>query len=148
MSTYTQILYQIVFCTKYTKPTLQKTNRVRLFAYIYGIIINKKCFPYQINGVADHIHIATHLHPGTSLASLVRDIKVSSSIWIKKEGIFPNFSGWQGGYGAFTYSISAKQNLINYIRNQEIHHRETSFREEYVKLLREYDVDYDERYLL
>ncbi len=93
MRTYTQILYQIVFATKDKKPVLIKENRKELFKYIWGILENKKCHLYQINCVEDHLHIVTHLNPSLSLAALVKDIKVSSSIFIKEKNLFEKFDG-------------------------------------------------------
>src|SRR6187402_1486240 len=122
MSTHTQILYQIVFSTKDREPTLSKEGRTELFKYIWGIFQDRNCHLYRINGVADHLHIATHLHPSVALSDLVKDIKVSCGKLINAEGIFPNFKGWQDGYGAFTYSIHEKDSLIAYIKNQEVHH--------------------------
>ena len=148
MNTYTQILYQIVFSTKYREPILIKPNREALFKYIWGVIKNKNCHLYRIYGVEDHIHILTHLHPAVSLASLVKDIKVSSSLYIKEHQLFNGFTNWQSGYGAFTYSIKEKNRVINYIKNQEEHHRKKTFREEYIDLLKEHGVDFDEKYLL
>jgi len=78
----------------------------------------------------------------------VKDIKVSSSVWIKEQGIFPNFTAWQEGYGAFTYSVKEKPVLVNYIKNQESHHRVKTFREEFIELLTEHGVEFDEKYLL
>lgn len=147
MSTYTQILYQIVFSTKKRERTLTEENRSELFKYIWGILKNKKCHLYRINGVEDHLHIATHLHPSVALASLVKDIKLASSDFIKQNRLFPNFNGWQDGYSAFTYAISAKDNLIEYIKNQEEHHKTKTFQEELVELLHEHGVEFDERYL-
>lgn len=147
MATYTQILDHIVFSTKNREQILMKENREKLFRYIWGLIKNKKCVLYQINGVEDHLHIATHLHPTVTLADLVKDIKVASSIWIKEEGVFPMFRGWQDGYAAFTKSIGDKEVLMNYIRNQEEHHRKVSFRDELIALLREENIEFDERYL-
>ena len=103
---------------------------------------------YIINGVEDHIHIVTHLHPTVSLSSLVKDIKLASSIYIKENNLFKDFINWQEGYGAFTYSIKEKDRLIEYVKNQEEHHRKKSFREEYVKLLGEHGIEFDEKYLL
>lgn len=148
MSTYTQILYQIVFSTKNREQTLTKSNRQELFKYIWGILKNKHCHLYRINGVDDHLHIITHLHPSVSLASLIKDIKTASSIYIKKDGIFQKFSGWQDGYGAFTYSIKEKERLIEYVKNQEEHHKIKTFREEYIELLKEHGIEFDEKYLL
>ncbi|PIQ49292.1 MAG: transposase [Cytophagales bacterium CG12_big_fil_rev_8_21_14_0_65_40_12] len=148
MSTYTQIIYQIVFGTKNREPTLTKENRDELFKYIWGLLENKKCHLYRINGVEDHLHIVTHLHPTVSLASLVKDIKLASAEYIKVNQLFKNFKGWQDGYGAFTYSIKEKERLIAYVKNQEEHHRVKTFREEYIDLLQEHGVAFDEKYLL
>jgi len=118
MSTYTQILYQIVFSTKNRKPFLSKDNRDDLFKDIWGILKNKRCHLYRINGVEDHIHIVTHLHPAVSLADLVKDIKLASSSFIKEKHLFPKFDGWQNGYAGFTYNINDKSRLIEYVKNQ------------------------------
>jgi putative transposase len=148
MSTYTQILYQIVFSTRNRKKSLTKDSREELFSYINGILKNKNCHVYRINGVADHIHIVTHIHPTISLASLVKDIKLATTEYIEFEFLFPGFDGWQDGYGAFTYSIGAKDNLIEYVKNQEEHHRLKTFHKEYIALLHEHRIEYDEKYLL
>ena len=148
MSTYTQILYQIVFSTRNRKRCLNPKGRPELFSYIHGILKNKNCHLYRINGVADHIHIVTHIHPTVALASLVKDIKLATSEYIEFEFLFPGFDGWQDGYGAFTYSIQSKDNLIEYVKNQEEHHRLKSYREEYIHLLKEHHIEFDEKYLL
>lgn len=148
MSTYTQILYQIVFGTKNHQHTLSADKRDELFKYISGIIQNKKCHLYQINGIEDHIHILTHLHPSIALADLVKDVKLATTKFIKEKNLFVNFNGWQDGYGAFTYSIDRKAILINYVINQVEHHRVKTFREEYVDLLHEHGIEFDEKYLL
>jgi REP element-mobilizing transposase RayT len=98
--------------------------------------------------VEDHIHILTHVHPSIALASLVKDIKIASAEYIKKKRLFSNFNSWQEGYGAFTYSIGEKDVLIEYVKNQEEHHQTKSFREEYMELLKEHQIEFDEKYLL
>ena len=148
MSTYTQILYQVVFSTKNRERTLLKPNREALFKYIGGILNNKQCHLYRINGIEDHLHIVTHLHPSVALANLVKDIKLASSEYIKREGLFQNFTGWQSGYGAFTYTVKEKDRLIEYVSNQEEHHKIKTFKEEYIELLKEHRIEYDEKYLL
>jgi REP element-mobilizing transposase RayT len=148
MSTYTQILYQIVFSTKNRERTLTNPGRQELFKYIFGILKNKNCHLYRINGVEDHLHIVTHLHPSVSLASLVKDIKLASTEHIKNTGLFNLFGGWQDGYGAFTYSIKEKDRLIEYVKNQEEHHKIKTFIEEYIELLNEHGIAYEEKYLL
>jgi putative transposase len=148
MSTYTQFLYQIVFSTKNRERTLVKPNRDELFRYIAGIFENKNCHLYRINGIEDHLHIITHIHPSLSLSSLVKDVKLSSSEYIKKNNLFPLFAGWQSGYGAFTYSIKEKDRLIEYVKNQEEHHKTKTFQEEYIEFLNEHEIVFDEKYLL
>jgi len=148
MSTYTQILYQIVFSTKYRERTLTKNNRDELFKYISGLLKNKKCHLYIINGVEDHIHIITHIHPTIALSSLVKDIKVASSLHIKEKNLFLDFISWQEGYGAFTYSIKEKDRLIEYVKNQEEHHKTKTFKDEFIELLNEHGIEFDEKYLL
>ncbi len=102
---------------------------------------------YQINGVEDHLHILSDLHPTIALADYVKDIKVSSSVWIKKKKLFPGFTGWTEGYGAFTYSYDRKANLVNYIKRQEEHHKKVSFLTEYIRLLEEFSITYDPTYI-
>jgi putative transposase len=148
MSTHTQILYHIVFATKNRKPTIEKGQKKRLYAYIFHLLTNKKCHLYRINGVEDHIHILTHVHPSISISTLVKDIKVSTSIFIKNELIFKNFDGWQEGYGAFSEAIKSKDRLINYVKNQEKHHEKKSFFDEYKALLEEHEIVFDEKFLL
>jgi putative transposase len=80
-------------------------------------------------------------------ALLVKDIKLATSELIRKENLFPFFNGWQDGYGAFTYSFSAKDNLIEYVKNQKEHHRKISFRDEYIAILLEHGIEFDEKYL-
>lgn len=148
MSTYTQTLYQIVFSTKYREKSLSKNNRIILFKYMSGLLSNKKCHVYRINGIEDHLHIITHIHPSIALSSLVRAIKVSSALFIKEQKLFSHFHSWQDGYGAFTYGIQDKDRLIEYVINQESHHKTKSFKEEYLDLLNEHGIVLDEKYFL
>ena len=147
MSTFTQILYQIVFSTKKRERTLTKSNRTELFKYMWGVLKEKNCHLYRINGVEDHLHIVTHLHPTIALASLIKDLKLASSAYIKENKLFPNFDGWQVGYAAFTYTIKEKNRLIEYVKNQEEHHKTKTFREELIELLKEHEIEFDEKYL-
>ncbi len=148
MSTYTQILYQIVFSTKNRRKTLLELEREEIYKYIWGILKNKKCHLYQIGGTEDHIHIVTHIHPTIAVSDLIKDIKLATSNYIKSENIFLDFNGWQEGYGAFTYAITAKDNLIEYVKNQKEHHNKVSFRDEYISLLQEHGIEFDKKYLL
>jgi putative transposase len=149
MSTYTQLMYQIVFSTLHRENTLQgKEKRTKLYKYIWGVLEKKQCHLYRINGIEDHIHILTHIHPTISLSNFVKDIKLSTTDMIKTEGLFPGFSGWQDGFGAFTYSINEKDRLIEYIKNQEEHHKKFNFREEFIKMLNEQNIQFNEKYLM
>ena len=147
MSTFTQILYQIVFSTKNRQRTLTVDERPKLYAYIWGILEKKNCHPYRINGIEDHVHIATHIHPSNALASLVKDIKLASSSFIYDGSLFKHFAGWQDGYAAFTYSYKEKDRLIEYIKNQEKHHEKLSYRDELICLLKEHGIEFEEKYL-
>ena len=147
MSTYTQIIYQIVFSTKNHEHTLATINRDELYRYVWGVLTKKDCHLYRIGSTTDHVHIVTHLHPSIALAPLVRDIKISSSGHIKTRQLFHRFDGWQDSYGAFTYSINERDRLIEYVKNQEQHHEIRTFKEEYIELLREHHIEFDEKYL-
>ncbi len=147
MSSHRQILYHIIFGTKYRKPAISQDHKIELYKYIWGIIKNKNCILYQINGSNDHIHILSDLHPSVSLANFVKDIKVATSLWMKESGYYPEFEGWAEGYGAFTYAYRDKGTLTKYIKNQERHHQKIGSRTEYVRLLNEFGVDYDDRFI-
>jgi putative transposase len=148
MSSYRQILYHLTFHTKNREKVLLNSGNDELNTYIWGVLKNKRCKLYRINGVEDHIHIVCDLHPSVALADLVKDIKVASSKWIKGKGIYPKFSNWAESYGAFTLSIREKDIIIKYVMNQQEHHKKESFREEFIRLLMENGVDFNERYLI
>lgn len=134
---YRQILYHIVFRTKYSGKTIPLEKAPELYKYIWGIIKNKKCVLYRINGMEDHLHILSDLHPSVALADYIKDIKVASSKWMKESGLFPDFRGWGIKYCALTYSLKEKDILIKYIKNQQEHHKNETFQEEIHRLWRE-----------
>lgn len=148
MSTYTQLLYHMVFSTHQRKPTLSENGRSELFAFIFGLLKNKNCHLYRINGMEDHLHIFTHIHPTIAVSSLIKDIKLASSDMIKRNRLFDDFEGWQKGYGAFTVNYASKDKLIAYIKNQQEHHQKVNFLDEYKKILEENGIEFDEKYLL
>ncbi len=147
MSTYTQILYHIVFSTKDRENTLLKERREDFFKYIWGVIQNKKSYLYRINAEADHVHILTHIHPSISLSDFIKTIKISSNLWIKENNKFKEFKGWQNGYGAFTCSVKEKDIIIEYIKNQENHPKKENSKNEYIRLLKEAHINFDHKYL-
>jgi putative transposase len=148
MSSYKQILYQIVFSTKYRENTIPNEHCKELYKYIWGIIKNRNCTLYQINGTENHIHILSDLHPTIPLADFIKEIKTASNLWMKSTGLFPDFSYWQNGYGAFTYTYRDKDLIINYIKNQKEHHQNENFEDEYKRMLIEHEIEFDERYYL
>lgn len=135
MATYTDITYHLVFGTKERVPALDKSRRDDLYRFIWGLLKARDCHLYRIGGIEDHVHILTSLHPAVALADVVKEIKTASAAWIKGGGVFPRFEHWQNGYGAFTLDAAARPALIDYIRNQEAHHRERSFVEELQKMV-------------
>ena len=145
-NTYTQLYIQIVFSVKGRESLVSKEWKNDLYAYIGGIILSHKSKPLVINGMPDHIHILIGYNPSTPLPTLVEEIKTSSNKWIKERHNIPMFS-WQKGYGAFSYSRSSIDNVIRYIANQEEHHRKMTFREEYLQMLRDFEVEYKNEYL-
>lgn len=147
MSTYTQLLYQIVFSTRGREKTMSILGQQDLYKYISGILAKKECHLYRIGGVEDHLHIVTHIPPTICISDLVKDIKLASSSYIKTSSIFLNFRGWQSGYGAFTYAFSAKDNLIEYVKRQVQHHKSETYIKEYKRILKEHGVDFEEEYL-
>ncbi|MCU0378575.1 MAG: IS200/IS605 family transposase [Bacteroidales bacterium] len=146
MSSYRQLLYHIVFRTKDSKPSLCHDYASDLYAYIGGIIRSKNSKLYKINGIEDHIHLLTDIHPSIALADFVRDVKSNSSLWIKTSGKFPEFEAWSEGYAALSCSYLDTGLVIDYIRNQHEHHKKSSFRDEYRKLLTENGVLINEQY--
>jgi len=119
-----------------------------LYKYITGIIQNNDHKVLQINGMPDHIHILFGMRPTQSLSDLMKQVKHDSSKWINNKGFTDRKFSWQSGYGAFSYSKSEVPRIVNYIKNQEEHHKKKTFKDEYIKLLKDFDVEYDERYIL
>ena len=146
MSSYRQLLYHLVFRTKDSRPTINQDHTGQLYAYITGIIKNKNSHLYRINGVENHLHILTDLHPYIALADFMRELKVSTSMWKKSGELFPSFNGWADGYGSFTCSYMDMGRLIDYIKSQQEHHTKKTFDEEYRNLLMESGIKIDERY--
>ena len=147
MATYTQILYHIVYGTKHHQGTLVLDQHDKLCRYTAGILRNKNCIVYKVNGHIDHLHILTSLHPSLKLAGIVKDLKLAASGWIKTKNIFPAFEGWQDGYGAFSCSWKDKERIARYIDKQREHHRRKTFREEYIEMLQKAGIEFDEKYI-
>jgi REP element-mobilizing transposase RayT len=146
MSTYTQILFHIVFSTKNREPVLEQKHLDDLYGFIGDIVQKRDGHLYCIGGMADHVHILCSLHPSVALAELVKEIKTASSSWIKSENIFPNFGFWQSGYGAFTCSPGAREAIVNDILEQEQRHETESSADELKRLLADSGIEYNAEY--
>ena len=147
MNSYRQILYHIVFCTYNREDTIPSDQQEPLFRYIWGIITKRKGVLYRINGMENHIHILSDLHPTIALADFIKEIKAASNLWMKETGRYPKFSSWSEGSCSLTYAYRDKEMIVNYIKNQKEHHKKISFEDEYRALLKEHGVKVDERYV-
>ena len=146
-NTYTQLYFHIVFAVKGRNNYISENWKSELYKYISGIIANKDQKLMIVNGVPNHIHLLIGTKPNCNLSDLIRDIKANSSKWINEKK-FTNFHfEWQTGFGAFTVSQSVVPNVIEYIKNQEEHHRKKTFKEEYIEFLNAYQIEFKDEYL-
>jgi REP element-mobilizing transposase RayT len=144
---YTQIYLQLVFSPIRHENVIPQKHKEELHKYTTGIIQHRKHKLLAINFMPDHVHIFIGYNPSQPLPDLLRDIKSNSSKFVNEKKWLPGKFQWQEGYGAFSYSRSQIDDVIHYINNQEEHHKRASFKEEYLKLLDKFEVDYDPRYL-
>jgi len=146
-NTYSQLYIQIVFAVKGRQSFIVENIREETQKYMPGIIAAKKQKLYAIYCMPDHTHILISMQPNIAISDLVRDIKANSSAWIKNKFSCCSSFAWQEGFGAFSYSKSQSQQVVNYILNQPEHHRKKTFREEYIEFLKVYEIEFDNRYL-
>ncbi|MES2654002.1 MAG: IS200/IS605 family transposase [Bacteroidota bacterium] len=146
-NTYTQIHIHFIFVVKYRSGLIHATWKNDLYKYITGIVQNNQHKMIAINGMPDHVHVLIGLRPTQSISDLMQDVKANSSKWINEQKLTPGRFEWQAGFGAFSYSKSQLKNVITYIENQEQHHTNKTFREEYIALLEAFEVEYNEQYI-
>ncbi|MBI5858835.1 MAG: IS200/IS605 family transposase [Sphingobacteriales bacterium] len=146
-NTYTQLHIQLVFAVKYRAAMIQKEWKERLHQYITGIFQNNEHKMLQINSMPDHIHIFIGLRPHQSISAIVQNTKAESTKWIKENKFCKSAFAWQEGFGAFSYSKSHVDRVIRYIQNQEAHHKKETFLSEYRRLLKAFEIEYDDRYI-
>jgi putative transposase len=146
-NTYTQIYNQVVFAVQGRHSLIPANHMEELYKYITGIVKNRGQKLIAINGVGSHVHILIGIKPGITISDLVRDIKAGSSGFINEKKWIHGRFNWQEGFSAFSYSHSDIHRVANYIENQEEHHRIKTFREEYIEMLKEFAINYDERYI-
>lgn len=146
-NTYTQIYIQIVFAVKGRGNLIPKNNREELHKYITGIVKNRGQKLLSVFCMPDHTHLLIGVKPSIAVSDLVRDIKSGSSTFINEANWVKGKFNWQEGFGAFSYSKSQIDTVIKYILNQEEHHKNKTFKEEYIDFLKKFEIDYDEKYV-
>ena len=146
-NTFTQIHIQAVFAVQNRDCIIRPVWKDELYKYVTGVVQQNKHKMLAINGMPDHLHVFFGMRPTQSLSDLMQDIKGASSKWINEMGFIKEHFSWQEGYGGFSYCKSEVPNVIQYISNQEEHHKKKTFFEEYKNLLEEFEMDYDERFI-
>ncbi len=145
--TFSQIYIQVVFAVKHRESLINSSWEEELFKYITGIVQNKGQKMIAINGMPDHIHFLIGMKPSCCLSDLVREIKKSSNEFINEKKLSKYRFQWQEGYGAFSYSHSHLDNVIKYITNQKEHHKNKSFKDEYIDFLNQFEIEHKPEYL-
>jgi REP element-mobilizing transposase RayT len=143
-----RILVHTVFSTKDRRPFLRdKGLREELHRFIGGILANLECEPVIVGGVEDHVHLLSTLARTCDAASMVKEVKRGSSVWLKGKAPGLEDFAWQGGYGIFSVGFSQVKAVREYIAGQEEHHRKASFQDEFRQLLRRYEIEFDDRFV-
>ena len=146
-NTYAQIYIHFVFAVQNRLSLIQSKWKNDLYKYMTGIVEQQEHKLLQIGGMTDHVHALVSMSPKQSSSDLMFHIKRSSSLWINDNRFVMGKFSWQEGFGAFSYGKSQITSVANYIENQEIHHKKRNFTEEYLELLKLFEIEYDERYV-
>ena len=146
-NTYHQIYLQAVFAVKYRAAVLDKTWRSKVQGVIGNLINETGCKTIIVNGVEDHIHCFVGLRPAVAVSELMKIVKAKSSKYINDHSLTKERFEWQEGYGVFSYRQRDVGQIYKYIQNQEAHHAKQTFRDEYLELLKEFEIGYDEQYI-
>jgi putative transposase len=147
-NTYTQIYLHFIFAVQNRASLIIPDWEESLHKYIWGIVENNRHRMIAVNGTSNHIHVFLGYNQNQSIPDLMKDIKRSSSLWINKNKYTFGQFNWQEGYGAFSYSHSQIDRVAKYILNQKEHHKETTFKNEYIQFLESFRVAYDKKYVL
>jgi REP element-mobilizing transposase RayT len=145
--TFSQIYIQVVFAVQNRDALIKPEWEERLYQYITAIVQNKGQKMLAINGISNHVHLFIGIKPNCCLSDLVREIKKSSNDFINKNRLCKYNFGWQEGYGAFSYSHSQIDGVVKYIMNQKEHHKKQNFKDEYIQVLKNFSIEYDDQYL-
>ena len=146
-NTFSQIYLQFVFAVQGRQSLIKKENKEELHKYLTGLVQNRNAKMLAVHCMPDHTHIFIGLKPTILISNFVKEIKVASNDFVnEKKWIMKKFS-WQEGYGVFSYSHSHIDRVVKYVLNQEAHHQKASFRQEYIALLNNFQIPFEERYL-
>jgi REP element-mobilizing transposase RayT len=146
-STLTNLIYHVVFSTKAREPLIIQEIRGELYRYMGGIVKGEGGILIQTGGMPDHIHMILKLKPVHKLSDIMQKVKGNSSKWINEQNRLEGRFGWQDGYGAFTVSESQVPAVVKYIKEQEKHHINFSFKDEFIRILNRHQVEYNEQHL-
>ena len=146
-NTYHQIYLQTVFAVKYRNAVIDKAWKNQILGVIGNLINETTCKTIIVNGVEDHVHCLLGLKPVVSVSELMKTVKAKSSKYINDRSLTKSRFEWQEGYGVFSYDQSSVDAVYNYILNQEEHHKKHTFKDEYLDLLKMFQVEYDEQYV-
>lgn len=146
-NTYTQLYVHVIIAVRGRANLISVKWKEKLFQYITGIITNKNQKMMVINGMPDHVHMLVGLKPECNLSDLIRDVKSNSSRWINEQNFVKGKFEWQTGFGAFSLGQSQIKMAVSYILNQEQHHLNKTFKEEYTALLNAYQIEYNSEYI-
>jgi REP element-mobilizing transposase RayT len=141
--TFSQLLYHVVFSTRNRADLIGPELRDELYPYLGGITRNEGGSLLAVGGMPDHVHLLVRCKPALSVPDLLRTLKANSSRWIGERADLPRDFAWQEGYGVFSVSQSAAGAVCRYIQNQEEHHRRRRFAEEWVRLLKKHEIEFD-----
>ena len=137
----------IIFSTKHQQPLIIDVVENELYKYIGGICKNMECYPVKVGGYRNHVHILCLLSKKIALMKLLEEVKSHSSKWVKTIDKRMNNFYWQNGYGAFSVNPAEIRVVSEYIERQAEHHKKVTFQDEYRAYLKEFEVEYDERYV-
>jgi REP element-mobilizing transposase RayT len=146
-NTYSQLNIRCVFAVKGRENIITSNFRDDLHRYMSGILKNDGSFPLAVNGWLDHVHAFFELPVTMKVSDQMRMLKATSSKWINDNKLVKGKFSWQEGYGAFSYSRSQRNSVIQYIIKQEEHHKRQTFREEYLELLEKFEIPFEHKYI-
>ena len=146
-NTFSQIYLQFVFAVQGRQSLIKKENKEELHKYLTGLVQNRNAKMLAVHCMPDHTHIFIGLKPTILISNFVKEIKVASNDFVNEKKWLRKKFSWQEGYGVFSYSHSHIDRVVKYVLNQETHHQKASFRQEYIALLNNFQIPFEERYL-